>query len=151
MCLFLCNPFMYLFAEPCKHHSPVAYCLIFKHFFWTQTFISILLVFCLQAISISQTECHMVTHLNTFTINSHNTVYKQHSCWVSAWLPLCYDFTCYWRSKETALLRWIKAVWLWYAVSNETNIEHWNVLLTCCDRSLCETTPPKIAPHVMCQ
>jgi len=89
LCLFLCNPFMYLFAEPCKHHYPVAYCVMFKHFFWTQIFTSIPLVFCHQALSISQAECHMVPHLDSFAINSHNAVYKQHLCWVSSWLLLC--------------------------------------------------------------
>jgi hypothetical protein len=83
----------------------MAYYVILKRFFWTQIFTRIFLVFPLQAVSISQTECHMAPHLtlnllmrrimaskwqmgfnwafkgfNNFTINSHNTVYKQHSC-----------------------------------------------------------------------
>lgn len=75
----------------CRHHSPVAYYIMFKQFFWTQIFTSILLVFPLHVVSISQTECHMVPQLNTFTINSHNNIYKQHLSIVSVWQLLCCD------------------------------------------------------------
>ena len=76
----------------CRHHSPVAYYIMFKQFFWTQIFTSILLVFPLHVVSISQTECHMVPQLNTFTINSRNIIYKQHLSIVSVWQLLCCDF-----------------------------------------------------------
>ena len=139
--------FMYVFAEPCKHHYPVAYCILFKRLFWTQIFTSISLVFSRQAISISQTECHTVPHLDTFTMNSHNTVYKQHSCWVLAWWLLCCDSLCV--TGEARRLHYCtkpKQFNLWYAIGNEKNIEHWNVLLTCSNHSLCETAPLIVAP-----
>lgn len=59
--------FMYLFAEPCKHHSPVAYNIMFKHFFWTHIFTRVSLIFPLQVIIIIfKTEWHMVPQLNKY-------------------------------------------------------------------------------------